>query len=365
MTTFDYLNTSAPSKLGFGAMRLPEVHETKKMFDTYLEQGFNYFDTAYIYGGSEEQIKEALVKRHARDSYVLANKMPPWKVSSIADCDDLLKESLTRCAVDYFDFYLVHSLDDGGEDKVESMGIFDWAFEQKKKGFAKHVGFSFHGSTSYLARLLERHPEVEFVQLQLNYLDVLRGNAGEWQELAIKHNKPIIVMEPVKGGSLANLPESAEKILKQFAPDLSTASWAIKYAANLKNVTTVLSGMSNMEQTKDNLKTYANLKPMSDEENALIESVLLELSKISSIPCTGCKYCETECPVDITIASCFSLYNDLKMGASEWNRKSMYRTLPAGKTAEACTACGSCLSHCPQHIDIPQELKVVAETFKN
>ncbi|MCL2388434.1 MAG: aldo/keto reductase [Defluviitaleaceae bacterium] len=364
ITANDYLNASAPkSYLGFGAMRLPDDKETAEMIDLYLDSGFNYFDTAWIYGGSEEMLKRTLVKRHPRDRFFVANKMPPWEVKNHKDCDTLFAEQLRRTGLDYFDFYLIHSLDNEKEKGIESMALFDWAAEQKRKGLVKHVGFSFHGDTPCLERAFRRYPEAEFVQLQLNYVDILRGPAGEWQDLAVKHNVPIIVMEPVKGGSLANLPASAEKILKDYAPERSIASWAIQYAATLKGATCVLSGMSNMQQMRDNLKTYQNLKPLTEEEMAMLERVLVEMGKVSSIPCTACKYCHPNCPMEIDIASSFALYNEYKRGGDKWNRTMMYRTLPEGKRAHDCTSCGACMSHCPQHLDIPTGLSTVADTF--
>ena len=360
----DYLKVGSKAALGFGAMRLPDVEQTIKMVDAYLESGGTYFDTAYVYGGSEDLLKKTLITRHPRENYVIADKLPPWEVKTHADCKRIFDESLRRLGTDYFDYYLVHSLDDGKEDSIEKLGLFEWVAEQKKKGLVKHMGFSFHGTTAYLARLLERHSEVEFVQLQLNYIDSLRGPAAEWQELALKHNVPIIVMEPVKGGSLAKLPPSAEKLFKDYAPDRSIASWAMQYAGNLKGATCVLAGSSTIEQMNDNIKTFKNLQPLSAEEMALLENVLNEMAKVSSIPCTACKYCHASCPQNIDIASSFTLYNDLKRGSAEWNTSMMYRTLPQGQRAHDCTGCGICNEHCPQHIDIPEGLKTVSEAFK-
>jgi len=350
--------------LGFGAMRLPDDKQTASMVDAFMESGGTYFDTAYIYGGSEETLKKTLVKRYPRESFIMADKLPPWMVSKPSDRDKLFNESLKRVGVDYFDYYLIHSLDDSREDSVERMEVFPWAVEQKKKGLIKHVGFSFHGTTAYLARLLERHPETEFVQLQLNYMDILNGPAGEWQALAIKHNVPIIVMEPVKGGSLAKLPPAAEKIFKDYAPERSIASWAMQYAGTLQGVTCVLGGMSTLEQMHDNINTFKDLKPLTSGEMVLIERALYEMSKVASVPCTACKYCHADCPQKIDIASCFTLYNDLKRGDAQWNRDMMYKTLPEGHRANDCTECGVCLSHCPQKIDIPAGLKLVSKTFK-
>jgi predicted aldo/keto reductase-like oxidoreductase len=364
MKTTDYLTPGQQSHLGFGAMRLPDEAETAKMVDAYLDAGFNYFDTAWIYGGSEECLKKTLVKRHPRDKFLIADKLPPWEVKNHADCEKLFNEQLRRTGLDYFDFYLVHSVDDEKEKSISDMALFEWVSDQKKKGKVKHVGFSFHGTTACLARTLEKHPESEFVQLQLNYDDCLRGPALEWQELAVKHYTPIIVMEPVKGGSLATLPAPAEKLLKDHDPNRSIASWAIQYAATLNGVTCVLSGMSNMQQMQDNLKTYQNLKPLTPQELDLLKKVLAEMGKVSSIPCTACKYCHANCPMEIDIAACFGLYNEVKRGGSEWNRAMMYRTIPENKRAHHCTACGACESHCPQHIAIPKQLETVIDTFK-
>jgi predicted aldo/keto reductase-like oxidoreductase len=359
MDAKDYLTVGAKSYLGFGAMRLPDRNATEKMFDAYMDSGFNYFDTAWIYGESEEKLRETLVKRYPRDKFLVADKLPPWEVKNHKDCERVFAEQLRRTGLEYFDFYLIHSLDDEKENEVDRMQLFEWATEKKSKGFIKHIGFSFHGTTAYLERILEKYNEPEFVLLQMNYSDVLRGKAGEWQQLAIKHGKPIMVMEPVRGGSLAKLPAAAEKIFKDYAPQRSIASWAIQYAASLQGVTCVLSGMSNMEQLNDNIKTFREMKPLTEQEHQMYERVLVEIGKVSSVPCTACRYCD--CPVGIDISECFSLYNDLKRGGTNWNLSMMYKTL--GKRAENCTNCGVCISLCPQKIEIPRELKRVASTF--
>jgi len=362
MVAGDYLNVDALAALGFGAMRLPSEKETAAMVDMYMDSGYNYFDTAWIYGGSEEMLRKTLVQRFSRDSFVVADKLPPWEVKNHKDCDALFEKQLQRTGLDYFDFYLIHSLDDSREKAVDDMALFEWEAEQKRKGLVKHVGFSFHGTTAYLARLLARYPETEFVQLQLNYSDVLRGPAGEWQDLAVKHNVPIVVMEPIKGGSLAKLPAPAEKILKDYAPERSIASWAVQYAATLKGVTCMLSGMSSTEQLADNIKTFKNLKPLTTDEMNMIEQVLVETGKVASIPCTACKYCHANCPQGIDIAAGFTLYNELKRGGTEWNLAMSYRTLEGNRAAD-CTNCNACLQHCPQHINIPKELGKVTKAF--
>lgn len=364
MTHKDVLTVGTHAALGFGNMRMPDVERSTQMVDTYLASGNNYFDTAWIYGGSEELLKKVLVNRHARDSFLLADKLPPWEVKNHRDCQRLFDEQLRRCGVDYFDFYLVHSLDDGREASVEAQDIFGFVEKKKQEGYVKHMGFSFHGSTAYLERVLKSHPEAEFVLLQLNYVDIMRGNAGEWQQLALRHEKPILVMEPVKGGSLAKLPPAAEALLKAHAPERSIASWAVQYAATLQGCTVMLSGMSDPAQLADNLNTYEKyLRPLSSQEMQLLEQVLQEMAKVGGIPCTACKYCHPYCPVNIDIAKCFSMYNELKRGATAWNQGMVYRTLPEGQRAESCTECGACMSHCPQKIDIVKGMKEVARAF--
>jgi len=361
----DYLNPSLKTALGFGAMRMPESDvELEKMIDTYLDR-YSYFDTAYIYNNSEARLNKSLVKRHARDKFFVADKIPPWGVEKTPeDCDKLFRESLERTGLEYIDVYLVHLLTDGIEQHVEDKGFFQWCAELKKKGLVKHFGFSFHGTTPYLKRLLERHPDVEFVQLQQNYIDNLRGPASEWQAVALQHNVPIIVMEPVRGGSLANLPLAAEDLLKKHDPSRSIASWAIQYAATLEGVSCLLSGMSTLEQVQDNLKTFENLKPLTSEDFAVLDKVMNEIGKAGGVPCTACKYCHSECPVNIDIAACFACYNELKRGADSWNTSVMYSGILDGHRADACVNCGACVPICPQKIDIPKELGVVAEAFK-
>jgi len=365
MTHQDVLKINAQyAALGFGLMRLPDVKETAQMVDMYLEAGFNYFDTAYVYGGSEEKLRETLAKRHTRESFLVADKIPPWMANNRSSCDKLLNESLKRCGLDYFDFYLVHSLDEDNERNAVNRGVYEWIAEQKKKGIVKHIGFSFHGGTDLLDHILTVHPEMEFVQLQLNYVDVLRGRAGELHEIALKHKKPIIAMEPIKGGTLASLTPAAESVLKTRKPDSSIASWAVRYAASLPGVSCVLSGMSAVDQMQDNIKTYSPFTPMTESELDIIEIALQELSKVATIPCTACKYCLADCPQNIEIPVCFSLYNDNKRGAAKWNIQGLYDAIPQGKRADDCTACGSCIARCPQQIDIPKNLETVARHFK-
>jgi len=365
MTHQDVLDLNPKhAALGFGLMRLPSAGETTQMVDMFMEAGFNYFDTAHVYGGSEEKLKKTISSRFPRDSFLVADKLPPWTAHNEKACDRLLNESLKRCGLDHFDFYLIHSLDEGNERSAVKNGLYEWISQQKKKGTCRHIGFSFHGSTELLESIFKNHPEMEFVQLQLNYVDILQGKAGELHEVALKYNKPVIVMEPVRGGALASLPKAAEVLFKNHASDRSISSWAIRYAATLKGATCVLSGMSDIDQMQDNLKTYDPFIPMTKNEEEIIKNALQELSKIAVIPCTSCKYCLDECPENIDISVCFNLYNDVKRGGAEWNLSGLYKGIPAGKRASACVACGACVPRCPQHIDIPEQLKVVARQFK-
>jgi len=355
---------NGPAFLGFGCMRLPREESTViQMTDAYLEAGFNYFDTAYVYEGSEEMLSKALVARHPRESYMIADKIPPWKVSGRKDCDKLFDSMLDRLKVGYLDFLLVHSIDEDNDRSARNAGVYGWVAGQKKKGNARHIGFSFHGNNELLKKVLEDYPEMDFVQLQLNYTDVLRGRAGTLQETVIKYDKPIIVMEPLRGGALAKLPPAAGALMKAHCPDSSVASWACRYAATLPGVTCMLSGMSNSEQMQDNIRTFSPLYPLSKEETDVIEAVLVELGKISPIPCTGCKYCMESCPQQIEIAHSFSLYNDVKRGGQKWNLRTVYNTIPKKHRAAGCVDCGECVKRCPQHIKIPEELKKVTEMF--
>ncbi|WP_296881676.1 aldo/keto reductase [Thomasclavelia sp.] len=259
------------SKLGFGLMRLPkdkqgniQIDEVQRMVDSFMGKGFNYFDTAYAYAGSEEAIKETLVKKYPRDSFTLADKLPAWKLKSQDDVQRIFTESLQLCGVDYFDFYLLHSIEKSHYPTYEKYQCFDFVKEMKKQGKIKYIGFSFHDDAQFLDKVLTEHPEMDFVQLQLNYLDWENGVIQSRQnyEVARKHQKPIVVMEPVKGGTLASFQPDIEKIYKDYAPDSSIASWALRYVGSLEGVMTILSGMSNIEQMNDNLNTMSDFKKL-------------------------------------------------------------------------------------------------------
>ena len=368
------IDTSDIKKLGFGLMRLPQkdgkidVEQTKEMVDLFLDAGFKYFDTAWAYAGSEEAIKEALVDRYPRDSYYLATKLAAWiNCKTKEEAQKQFYTSLERAGVDYFDFYLLHNL---GENRTKFFDDFDlWSFVQdlKKEGKIKHVGFSFHSTADELEELLSKHPEIEFVQLQINYVDWddYAVQSRKCYEVVRKHGKQVVIMEPVKGGMLANPPKTIEEIFKK-ASDASCASWAIKFAANLEGVITVLSGMSNLEQMKDNLSYMKDFNGLTKEEMDVLDKAQKAYNEIPLIPCTTCNYCAKVCPKNIGISGSFTalnqytIYGDLKYA----KRREGWLVGSHGKaSANECIQCGMCETVCPQHISIREELEKVVKVI--
>lgn len=363
------------SKLGFGLMRLPKddqgtiiQEQVNQMVDGYMEKGFNYFDTAYVYNGSEEAFKKSVVDRYDRNSFTIADKLPAWLLKSQEDVKRIFQESLDRCGVDYFDFYLLHSVEESHYPTYEKYECFDFLKEMKKQGKIRHIGFSYHDNAELLDRILTEHPEIEFVQLQLNYLDwnneVIQSKAN--YEIARKHNKPIIVMEPVKGGTLASFPKNVESIYKTYAPKRSIASWALRYIGSLDGIMTILSGMTTKIQMEDNLNTFTHFKKMINDEYKLVEEVTnLVLSK-PVIPCTKCRYCIAGCPMKIEIPELFTAYNSQKIyGESPRYKKYYEKHTNNGKSkASSCMNCKQCEKVCPQHLKITNCLKDVSYEFE-
>ncbi|MCR5614451.1 aldo/keto reductase, partial [Treponema sp.] len=365
------VDISKMSKLGFGLMRLPEkdgkieIERVNAMVDRYMQTGMNYFDTAYIYHGghSEEAAREAVVKRYPRDSFMLATKLPVWEVKQQSDVERIFSEQLQRTGVDYFDFYLLHSIEEANYEQYENYDCFNWGLKKKEEGKIKHFGFSFHGSPELLEKVLDKHPEMEFVQIQLNYLDrtnpVVRSQ--RLYDIAHKKNIPIIIMEPVRGGMLANMQPEIEAKFKAARPNDSVASWALRYVGSLDGVVTILSGMSTEEQMEDNIKTFTNFEPLTDGEMKIIDEVTEEILRIPQIGCTACKYCTDGCPMKISIPDVFRTINTLRRYPDDWRAKNFYSGLinRSGKAAD-CIACGQCESVCPQHLPIIELLKEAA-----
>lgn len=360
------------SKLGFGLMRLPEkdgeiqVDEVCRMVDMYMDAGLNYFDTAYVYhsGKSECVAKEALVKRYPRDSFMLATKLPAWEMKVKEDRDRIFNEQLERAGVDYFDFYLLHSIEEGNIDTYENLDCFNWGLKKKEEGKIKHFGFSFHGKPDLLEKVLDKHPEMEFVQIQLNYADWNNPvvSSGKLYDILLKRNIPMIIMEPVKGGTLASLKPELEAKFKAVKPEASIASWAFRFVASLPGVMTILSGMTHEDQMQDNINVFTNFEPLSNEEKNTVEEVTREMLNIPTIGCTGCRYCVDGCPMQISIPDVFSAINTIRLYDEEFRPKNFYKGLTAdsGK-AKDCIACGQCEGVCPQHLPIISLLKDASE----
>ena len=347
---------------GFGYMRLPmigedvDIPQTTRMVDTFLASGFNYFDTAhgYINGKSEQAIKTCLSSRYPRDSYILTNKLSANYFAKEEDIRPLFQHQLEACGVEYFDFYLMHALSAARMDQYEGARAFEIALELKREGKIRHLGMSFHDKAEVLDRILTTHPEVEVVQIQFNYVDFEdeKVESRKCYEVCRKHGKPVIIMEPVKGGSLVNLPASAQKILDRLEGG-SNASYAIRFAAGFEGVMMVLSGMSNMEQMLDNISYMKDFQPLNEMEHSALKKVCAIFRNKDLIPCTACRYCTEVCPQEIPIPELFAALNAKRQDKAA-------ESINGASPAE-CVKCGKCEEICPQNLNIRELLTVVSE----
>lgn len=373
------MSITVDKKLGFGTMRLPltnpndpasvDLPQFMQMVDLYMEKGFCYFDTAYPYHGehSEEAVRQALVERYPRERFVLADKMPILRVKAAEDYPRFFDEQLRRCGVSYFDVYLLHNLGRDRYANAQRFGAFPFLVQLKEKGLARNIGFSFHDDADTLDQILTDHPEVDVVQLQINYLDWngAVAQSGRCYEVARRHGKGVIVMEPVKGGTLARLPEGAMQLFTDYygSAGPSPASLAIRYAASLESVKVVLSGMSSLEQLKDNTGFMQHFKPLSAPEYALAGQIEDYMNRAIRVQCTSCRYCMEVCPKNIAIPDYFGLLN---LHAVTGQKTKMYYlrfAMDHGKASD-CLKCGLCERNCPQHIAIREMLEEFAALYE-
>ena len=366
---------------GFGCMRLPllkadqqdsfDFEKINTLFDVFLEKGFRYFDTAYTYHGyhAEEAVRQALVERHSRDSFKLATKLPLRDFKDAEDMERIFEEQLTHCGVEYFDYYLLHNMGTNVYEKCKKYDAFGFVARKKAEGKIRNVGISFHDMPELFDEILSQYGDLlDFVQLQINYVDWEQPNVQSRRclEIARKYGKPVTVMEPCKGGTLVNLPEEAEALLKARQPETSNASWAMRFAASQDGVTRVLSGMNTLEQVEDNTAVFQNFCPVTEEELEVIWKVTEIIEKNTPIPCTGCAYCTHGCPKDIAMPQYFALYNSISRTTGSFSSHAVYYNNTALKHGKAsdCIGCGQCEKACPQHLPIRDYLKDVAAKFE-
>lgn len=360
------------SLLGMGCMRLPKVDPEKEDIDYEKAQeiidyayanGVNYFDTAYGYhGGQSELFVGQALKKYPRESFFLASKMPIWCVKEKGDVERIFNEQLQRCQTDYFDFYLFHSQNAANFQKCQEFGVYEFLSQMKAEGKIRRLGFSFHDTPEVLRHICDTYPW-DFAQIQLNYLDWEMQDAKTQYQILNDREIPVIVMEPVRGGALASPCEAADILFREERPDKSVASWAIRFAASLPGVLTVLSGMSNMEQVRDNVDTMTRFEPLTDREREVIDEALEAYRKKDTVPCTGCRYC-MDCPFGVDIPKMFSLYNHYVLDRDGEDYLEAYEAQPESERADQCQACGACMEKCPQHIHIPDQMVTIRETVE-
>ncbi len=360
------------SLLGFGCMRFPTTKDGKidektalKMLDEAYENGVNYFDTAYVYHNGESEIFTGkALDRYPRHTYYLATKLPVWEVKRPEDVERLLNEQLSKLHKDYIDFYLLHALDEKRWDEMTKLGVLEICEEMKKKGKIKYLGFSFHDEYSVFEKILTAR-DWDFCQIQLNYMDIDIQAGLKGYRLAEKRNVPMIIMEPVKGGNLAVLPDEIEKMFKKERPNQSIASWALRWVATKPNIMTVLSGMSNMEQIRDNLDTFTNFEPMNEKENNIVMRAAAAIKSRVANGCTGCGYC-MPCPTGVNIPNNFRIWNQYHMYMNAGGLKWMWNNEIGDKEkADKCIQCGKCEQVCPQKIPIRKDLEKMTKEIRS
>lgn len=371
------------ASLGFGMMRLPlldeddvtniDIEQVKEMVDVYMESGFNHFDTAFVYheGVGEKVFKECVVDRYPRDSYKIATKLPLFVITEESQLEPIFAQQLENCGVDYFDYYMLHNVSGFTETAWKNVDLYSFIQKKKEEGFIKDIGISTHGDAEFLENILIKHPELDFVLLQINYLDWNDEGieSKKCWEVARKYGKSIMVMEPFKGGFLADVPEEAEKLMKNYNPDDPVTSWAMRFFEGIEDISVILSGASNLDQIKENIESFKNASPFNEEELEIIDKVTEIINSNITVDCTKCRYCVDTCPSDINIAKIFDLYNKHKMlKLDEWtqfgNAYLNYTKLPDVGIASDCIECENCIEECPQQINIPEVLKDVAKTFE-
>lgn len=365
-------------KLGFGLMRLPlydedtkkvNVEEMEKLVDYFMSKGYNYYDTAFPYlnGNSERSVKEVLSKRYPRDSFIIASKLPIFDLEKEEDMEKIFDEQLERCGVEYFDYYMLHNVSSKHVDKFTRIDSFSFIKEKKSEGKIKHIGISCHDSPEFLENILIEHPEIEFVQLQINYLDWhddVIDSKGVY-EVACKYGKPVIIMEGLKGGALADLPEDAVNLLERYDKGKSPVSWAFRFNLSLENVMVILSGINRMEDMVENIDIFECFIPLNKNDYGILEEVAGIINKNVQIKCTDCGYCLPKCPKSINIAYFFKLYNSQKLLNQTHSIGMYYRNFSAENVrASDCVECGNCVAACPQKIDIPNKLRDVVDLFE-